>query len=139
MKQLVAEAIGKKARGLKHCEKLLKIINEKGSVELNLGNTGVFFTVTKGDYMHTMISSLKGKLEHEINAIEITSGLKAVKEGMRSRTMPAPVGASEIIGTCKHCGATFTKTCNRQVYCSPNCRHEHDKAERKNKNFSETP
>ena len=135
MKSAVAEIIGRKARGLKHCDKLIKLINEKGRTEVKLGNTGVTFTVEKGDYMHTLIKSTRSNLEHEINAIEITRGLK--EPHVTHRAMPAPIGASDtptnrthVQLVCKHCGGTFTRTGNRQKYCSKRCRCEDYKAEK---------
>lgn len=125
MKNSVAEIIGKKARGLKHCTKLLKLINERGTIEMDLGNTGVSFTVTKGDYMHTLIKSKESALAHELNAIRIVMGAGDLPGD--GRFMPAPIGASETMYKCKHCGKMFVKNSNRQVYCGTKCRIESKK------------
>lgn len=125
MKTSVAELIGKKAGALKHCEKLLKLIHENGTTDIRLNNTGVTLTVQKGDYLHTMLLSEKSKLVHEINAIEITSGLKRAP-----RLLPAPVGASHV---CPNCGKPFGKACNRQVFCTVECREEYKKREKSKK------
>lgn len=89
MKLDIAKLIGNKARGIKHCDKILKEVNERGSASMRVGNTGVIIPVVKGDAMHSMISSIRAKLQYEINSIEVTNGLTP------SRTLfPVPVGAS---------------------------------------------
>ena len=71
MERIMAEEVGKKAKALKHCIKLLGTIEKKGSAEVVLNCTGVRFTVRSGDAMHLKIATTKAQLEEEIASFEI--------------------------------------------------------------------
>lgn len=70
MENLTAEQIGRKARALKHCVKLIKEIDLKGQAIVTLNCTGVSFTVTKGDAMYFKIAATKANLASEIASYE---------------------------------------------------------------------
>lgn len=116
MKFSVAEAIARKTKGLKHCDKLLKNIEKKGSIEIPLSGTGVVLPVAKGDAIHTLLQSIRFSLAHEINAIEIANSGSAPK-----RYAPAPVGAYQPTATCAECGQSFIKHHAAQKYCCEEC------------------
>ena len=117
MNYAIAEIIAKKAKGAKHCDKLLKTIEKDGNIEIPLSGTGVSLPVSKGDPIHTLLKSIHFKLLHEINAIEVTNGITD-----RSH-LPAPVGASDTVSTkCPTCGKIFYKHSNRHKYCCKECR-----------------
>lgn len=71
MDRISAEDIGKKARALKHCIKVLGTIDKKGSAEIVLNCTGVKFVVHKNDALHLKIATTKAQLEEEIASYEI--------------------------------------------------------------------
>lgn len=96
MNNEIAEIIGKKARALKHCNKLLKEIDKHGKMEVPLGNTGVVFVVHKNDAIYTRIQSTKFQLLDEINSYEITQRESVQRIMPARRTAPAPVGAAPI-------------------------------------------
>lgn len=126
MKYSVAEMIAKKAKAVKHCDKLLKKIESKGFIEIPLSGTGVSLPVTKGDTIHTLIKSVRFKYSHDINSIEVINGLSESK-----RFAPAPVGASdEEPAVCQHCGVVFNKYHGRQKFCCDACRKEAYKAKK---------
>lgn len=47
MDNITAEMIGRKAKALKHCNKVLSTIDKKGSATISLNCTGVVFTFCK--------------------------------------------------------------------------------------------
>lgn len=77
MDRVSAEDIGRKARALKHCIKVLKTIDKKGSAEIVLNCTGVKLVAHKNDALHLKIATTKAQLEEEIASYEIVraSGL----------------------------------------------------------------
>ena len=116
MKHTVAETIGRKAKALKHCEKLLNTIDKKGESEILLNNTGVALPVKKDDAIYALLQSIRFKLVHEISSIEIVSKVNTAR-----RMLPAPYGACDETPsghTCSVCGNPITKQSNRQKYCS---------------------
>ena len=116
MKFSVAEAIARKTKGLKHCDKLLKSIEKKGNIEIPLSGTGVSLPVAKGDAIHTLLQSIRFGLAHEINTIEIANNGVSSK-----RYAPAPVGAYQPTATCTECGQSFIKHHATQKYCCEDC------------------
>lgn len=66
-----AEAIAKKHRALKHCNKLLAEIDKKGESKVILNNTGVTFVVHKGDAMYLKLSTTRAQLIEDIASYEI--------------------------------------------------------------------
>lgn len=95
MDSVTAENIGKKARALKHCEKLLAKIDKTGSAKVLLNCTGVEFIVHKGDAIYLSIQKTKYALLCDIQSYEITVRAKNSDEQPIRRTAPAPVGAAE--------------------------------------------
>ena len=71
MDKISAEEIGKKARALKHCIKILTNIDKKGSAEIILNCTGVKFVVRKDDAMYLKLSTTRAQLEEEVASYEI--------------------------------------------------------------------
>ena len=71
MDRVSAEDIGKKARALKHCIKVLGTIEKKGSAEIVLNCTGVKLVAHKNDALHLKIATTKAQLEEEIASYEI--------------------------------------------------------------------
>ena len=71
MDRVSAEDIGRKARALKHCIKVLKTIDKKGSAEIVLNCTGVKLVAHKNDALHLKIATTKAQLEEEIASYEI--------------------------------------------------------------------
>ena len=119
MKHNVAEIIGMKARALKHCTKILGIVDREGKVNIKIGATGLVLPCEKHDAVHTLLQSERAKLIHEINSIEITAGLKR----MTPRALPAPVGACST-RICTICGKEFAPKTVRHTVCSDECRAE---------------
>ena len=119
MKHNVAELIGRKAKALKHCDKVIQTIDKNGRTEILLGNTGISIPCEKNDAIYSMLQSIRFKLAHEINSIEIVS---------RQRVLPAPHGACYEIpqGVCESCGGTFDNITGRKRFC-PSCAHERHK------------
>lgn len=114
MKRSDAELIGKKARALKHCVKILDLVDKRGSTEILLNNTGITIPCRKGDAMYTLLQSIKYALAHEINDIQVVSMAHA-------KMLPAPTGAcddTKAVHTCAVCGCAITKTSNAQKYCN---------------------
>lgn len=66
-----AERISRSFRGYKHLANLIKKIEQIGSVKVKLGNTGVDFSVTKGDAMYYKLLTSKAALEEELTSYEI--------------------------------------------------------------------
>lgn len=123
MKRSDAELIGKKARALKHCVKILDLVDKRGSTEILLNNTGITIPCRKGDAMYTLLQSIKYALAHEINDIQVVSMAHA-------KMLPAPTGACDSAKaefTCAVCGRTVTRTSNAQKYCAE-CAHKVDLA-----------
>ena len=114
MKHKIAELIGNKARALKHCDKIIAIIDKQGRTDIMLGNTGVVLPCEKNDAIYTLLQSVRFKLAHEINSIEIVS-----RSNAPSRMLPAPNGACDdsMQGICESCGCVITKTSNHQRFC----------------------
>ena len=71
MDRVSAEDIGKKARALKHCIKVLGTIEKKGSAEIVLNCTGVKLVAHENDALHLKIATTKAQLEEEIASYEI--------------------------------------------------------------------
>ena len=114
MKHNIAEAIGRKARALKHCNKIIQTVDKQGRTEILLGNTGVSLPCEKNDAIYTLLQSIRFKIIHEINSMEIVSKIKPSE-----RTLPAPTGACEDMTdghTCVVCGKPIVKVGN-QKYC----------------------
>ena len=61
MDRVSAEDIGKKARALKHCIKVLGTIEKKGSAEIVLNCTGVKLVAHKNDALHLKIATTKAQ------------------------------------------------------------------------------
>lgn len=72
MNKTTAENIGKKARALKHCEKLLNKIDKEGSAKIVLNCTGVEFIVEKNDAIYLTIQKQKYALLCDIQSYQIT-------------------------------------------------------------------
>lgn len=94
MDNVTAEIIGKKARALKHCDKLLEKIDKQGSAKILLNCTGVEFVVNKGDAIYLSIQKTKYELLYDIRSYEITVRAKHAKDGSIHKTAPAPTGAA---------------------------------------------
>ena len=104
MNREIAEKISKKTRALKHCDKILTEVDKKGKKTILLNNTGVEFTVTKGDAIYLRIQSTKYRLLDEINSMEIVESAKnsspkpaanpPITEKVFRKRSPAPYGAS---------------------------------------------
>lgn len=124
MNNKTAEVIGRKARALKHCEKLLREVDKNGQIEVKLGGTGMVIPCVKNDAIYTLFQSIKFQLVHEINAIEIVMDSKSKNSVVTTpRATAAPFGASDPEeGFCKHCGQKFIKHDRRQKYCCVECR-----------------
>ena len=85
MDNVTAELIGKKAKALKHCNKILDKIEKNGKVTIKLGNTGVEIEATRGDAMHLKFITHQARLTQEIKSYEIVQ--KAMAEQI---TIPLP-------------------------------------------------
>lgn len=95
MDNVTAEIIGKKARALKHCDKLLEKIDKNGSAKILLNCTGVEFVVNKGDAIYLSIQKTKYALLYDIRSFEITVRAKQAKESSFKKTaIPVPAGAA---------------------------------------------
>lgn len=126
MKRSDAELIGKKARALKHCVKILELVDKRGSTEILLNNTGITIPCKKGDAMYTLLQSIKYALAHEINDIQVVSMAHA-------KMLPAPTGAcddTKTEHTCAVCGRAITKMSNAQKYCAE-CAHKAELARKR--------
>ena len=119
MKHNVAELIGRKAKALKHCDKVIQTIDKNGKTEILLGNTGISIPCEKNDAIYSVLQSIRFKLAHEINSIEIVS---------RQRMLPAPNGACVDVpqGVCEACGRTFDNHSGRKRFY-PDCVRERHK------------
>lgn len=95
MDSVTAENIGKKARALKHCDKLLAKIDKNGSAKVLLNCTGVEFIVHKGDAIYLSIQKTKYALVCDIKSYEITVKAKNAAKTPIHRTAPAPIGAAK--------------------------------------------
>ena len=95
MDNVTAEIIGRKARALKHCDKLLATIDKNGSAKVKLNCTGVEFVVHKDDAIYLSIQKTKYALLCDIRSYEITVRAKDAETTPIRRTAPAPVGAAE--------------------------------------------
>lgn len=71
MDRVTAETIARKTRAMKHCMKLIKEINEKGSTVIKLGCTGVEFTVKQGDAMYFKLATTHAQLTEDVKSYEI--------------------------------------------------------------------
>ena len=80
---MTAEAIGKKARALKHCDKLLKKISIHGWAVVTLNSTGLSFVVHRDDAFYLKLMTMRAQLAEEINSYEILK--KSEVEQMRRR------------------------------------------------------
>lgn len=89
MRHATAEEIGKKAKAVKYCERILSIADKKGMCTVKHGNTGVSFTIVKNDALYTLFQSIKFKLLHELNAIKVIT-----ENAQGGRYLPAPVGSA---------------------------------------------
>lgn len=96
MDSVTAENIGKKARALKHCDKLLAKIDKNGSAKVLLNCTGVEFIVHKGDAIYLSIQKTKYALLCDIQSYEITMRANTADKQPIRRTAPAPIGAAEL-------------------------------------------
>ena len=94
MDSVTANNIGKMARALKHCDKLLEKIDKTGSAKVVLNCTGVEFIVHKGDAIYLSIQKTKYALLCDIQSYEITVRAKRTAEQPIRRTAPAPVGSA---------------------------------------------
>lgn len=72
MDKMTAEIIGKKAKALKHCDKLLNKIDKYGEAKVLLNCTGVEFLVHKGDAIYLSLQKTKYALLCDIQSYEIT-------------------------------------------------------------------
>ena len=113
MKHNIAEIIGRKAKALKHCDKVLAIVDKNGRTDILLGNTGIVLPCEKNDAMHVLLQSIRYKIAYELDSIKITSTPTA------HRALPAPVGACDRPKThhCVMCGASIVKNSGRHKYC----------------------
>lgn len=91
MDRVSAEDIGRKARALKHCIKVLKTIDKKGSAEIVLNCTGVRLVAHKNDALHLKIATTKAQLEEEIASYEI---VRASNLGNNTSAVPETVTQS---------------------------------------------
>lgn len=90
MDSVTAENIGKKARALKHCDKLLDKIDKHGSAKIVLNCTGVEFIVHKGDAIYLSIQKTKYALLCDIRSYEITVRAKDTEEHPIHRSTTCP-------------------------------------------------
>ena len=88
MERTSAEEIGKKARALKHCIKVIGKIDKNGSAEIILNSTGVKFVVKKNDALYLKLATTKAQLEEEIKSYEI------VRASGIGGTSPIPTSAT---------------------------------------------
>lgn len=118
----MANIIEKKSRAFKHCDKILKQIEEKGTVEIKVGATGVTLPCTKGDSLHNLVISIRHKLAYELGSLDVSmrTDVKAMMEPIikaaSKRMAVAPVGACDS-AICEYCGEEYTKDNSRQKYC----------------------
>jgi len=91
MDNITADTIGKKARALKHCEKILNAVDKHGETQIKLNCTGVVFTIRKNDAIYLRVQSTKYALIDEISSYRLT--IAAKRKSVR-RISPAPVGAA---------------------------------------------
>ena len=80
-----AEAIGKKARALKHCDKLLNEIDIHGHTDIIL-NCGLRFQCNKGDEIHLKLQTKRIRLFDEINSYVIIAKTAQTKRRARCST-----------------------------------------------------
>lgn len=92
MDRVSAEDIGRKARALKHCIKVLGTIEKKGSAEIVLNCTGVKLVAHKNDALHLKIATTKAQLEEEIASYEI---VRASTIGGSTGSLPAALTPEE--------------------------------------------
>ena len=71
MDKYTAETIAKKARALKHCNKLLTEIDKKGSARISLNCTGVEFIVHKDDAVYLKLKTIRAQLTEDIESYNI--------------------------------------------------------------------
>lgn len=71
MDNITAEMIGRKAKALKHCNKVLSEIDKKGFATISLNCTGVVFTVYKNDAIYLQLQTTRAQLVQEIGSYEI--------------------------------------------------------------------
>lgn len=88
---ITAEAIGKKARALKHCNKLLSKINKEGSAKIVLNCTGVEFVVHKGDAIHLKIQTTRAQLTEDINSYDIVRKANTTGQINECLLIPSPI------------------------------------------------
>lgn len=69
----LAEEIGVKARALKRCDKILKIVDKEGATNLKLGNTGIELPCVKGDVVYSLITNIRARLAYEIESVDYNS------------------------------------------------------------------
>ena len=92
MDNITAEVIGKKARALKHCEKLLSKIDKNGSAKVVLNCTGVEFIVHKDDAIYFRIQKTRYELLEDIKSYQL---MKSAVKSVPTRVSPTPVCAAE--------------------------------------------
>ena len=94
MDNATAQEIAIKVRALKHCNKLLKKIDEQGYVDLKLNCTGVVIHVVRDDINHLNLKVTQAELTKAIGSYEITQRATAPRQNGGASRMPAPSGAS---------------------------------------------
>lgn len=92
MDNITAEMIGKKARALKHCEKLLSKIDKTGSAKVVLNCTGVEFIVHKDDAIYFRIQKTRYELLEDIKSYQL---MKSAAKSIPTRVSPTPICAAE--------------------------------------------
>lgn len=92
MDNITAEMIGRKAKALKHCNRVLSTIDKEGFATIKLNCTGVVFTVYKNDAIYLQLQTTRAQLVQEIGSFEIIQ--RATSQ--QKRTAPAPVGAANV-------------------------------------------
>lgn len=92
MDNATAQEIAIKVRALRHCNKLLRTIDEKGCVDLHLCNTGVTIHVVRDDINHMNLKVTQAELSRAIAAYEIVH--RANEHSYQRVIPPAPVAAA---------------------------------------------
>ena len=94
MDNATAQEIAIKVRALKHCNKLLKTIDERGAVDLKLNCTGVVIHVVRGDINHLNLKVTQAELTKAIGSYEIIQRATTLHQTASTSGLPAPTGAS---------------------------------------------
>ncbi|MBR2388991.1 MAG: hypothetical protein IKB02_09610 [Clostridia bacterium] len=109
MDRVSAEDIGKKARALKHCIKVLGTIEKKGSAEIVLNCTGVKLVAHKNDALHLKIATTKAQLEEEIASYEIVRASGMGDTSSSPASSPPPLSPEQKVAERKAKKAAYMR------------------------------